>query len=372
VTSNDPRDRRSWSGTHFYIAQALQQHCGELIPIGPIKPKTLVFRKVLRKALKTLTGKNYLFTHTVSLSKQMAGMAEKVMASEDFDLIFAPASAGPIAYLRTGRPIVYLSDTTFAAIQNYYPEFSHISAAITREAHTLEQRAIDRASLLIFSSSWAAESARRDYHADPAKIHILPFGANIDDAPPAAAAQGRRDSGTCRLLFVGVDWFKKGGEIAFETLCELERLGCPAELTVVGCVPPKTFQHKNLKVISFLNKNIPEQRERLQRLYLDSDFFLLPTRADCSPIVLSEANAYGLPALATDVGGVPEIIRNGENGYVLPLQARGKEYATAIAAAFADRAKYLALRRSSRAAYDERLNWDAWGRAVATLIDSIM
>ena len=120
-----------------------------------------------------------------------------------------------------------------------------------------------------------------------------------------------------------------------------------------------------------MNKNIPEQRARLQRLYLDSDFFLLPTRADCTPIVLSEANAFGLPALATDVGGVSDIIRDGENGFVLPLEAGGKEYAAAIAAAFANRENYRALRHKSRNAYEERLNWDAWGRAVNQLLDRI-
>ena len=228
VTSNDPHDRRSWSGTHYYIARALEEHCGELIPIGPLKPKTLILRKALRKGLKALTGKTYLFTHTVSFSRQIAAIADSAMANQDYDLIFAPAASGAIAYLKTRRPIVYLSDATFASILNYYPEFSRVSDSIARQGNTIEQLAIDRASLILYSSSWAAASARRDYHADPAKIHVLPFGANLEDPPPAEATRGRTGSAICKLLFVAVDWFKKGGAVAFETLRELVKIGCPA------------------------------------------------------------------------------------------------------------------------------------------------
>lgn len=50
-------------------------------------------------------------------------------------------------------------------------------------------------------------------------------------------------------------------------------------------------------------------------------------RADCIPFVFNEANAFGLPMITADTGGVPDMIRIGENGYVLPYGARGFEYA---------------------------------------------
>ena len=371
VTSNDPRDRRSWSGTHYYMAQALQRHCGDLVPIGPIKPGSLLLKKVLQKGLKLLTGKTYLYTHTVALSKQLANIVTKRMADQDFDLIFAPAASAHIAYLETDLPVVYLSDATFAAIVNYYPEFSGVLKSCIHEGNEIEQMAIDRASLLLYSSSWAAESARQDSTPEQAKVHVLPFGANLEAAPPAEAIMSRRPSGICKLLFVGVDWEKKGGALAFETLVELERLGVAADLTIVGCTPPKEYRHKNVSFIPFLNKNDPSQRQQLHKLYVDSDFFLLPTRADCSPIVLCEANAFGLPGIATDTGGISDIIKNGENGYLLPLHARANEYARTIAELYRNQERYLELRRNSRASFDLRLNWDSWGIAVAMLIRNL-
>jgi glycosyltransferase involved in cell wall biosynthesis len=368
LTSNDPLDRRSWSGTQYYIAQALQKHCGDVFPIGPIKPRSVILKQAVQKGLRLLAGRNYLYTHTISLSKQMARIAEKKMANEEFDFIFAPAGSTQIAYLRTNVPLVYLSDTTFAAILNYYPEFSGLSKTCIREGNALEQLAIARARLILYSSSWAAGSARKDYHADPAKLHVIPFGANLEEPPTTEAALQKTASTRCNLLFVGVDWRKKGGDIAFETLVELKRLGISAQLTIVGCSPPDNVRRRDVHVISFLNKNDPVQREQLYKLYLDADFLLLPTRAECYGIVFCEANAFGVPVIATDTGGISEIVRDGENGYLLPPCARGSEYARVIAATYLNKEKYIELKYNSRTCFETRLNWDAWGTAVARLI----
>jgi glycosyltransferase involved in cell wall biosynthesis len=367
LTLNDPRDRRSWSGTHYYMAQALQRHCGEVVALGPIRPKSMLLRKLLRKALEILTGREYLFRHCVSFAKETARIAEKRLANTRFDLIFAPVGSAQVAYLNTDIPIVYSSDATFSALLNYYPECSGVSQRIVHQANTIEQLAIDRASLILYSSSWAAESARKDYHADAAKVHVVPFGANLDEPPPAQRVLNGSPYGVCKLLFIGVHWARKGGDIALETLVELERLGVPAQLTVVGCTPSKQLSHRNLRVFHSLNKNDLDQRRQLEALYLESDFLLLPTRAECYGVVFCEANAFGLPAISTDTGGVSEIIRNGENGFLLPPSARGAEYARVIADVYADKQRLQQMRRCSRLSFDRRLNWDTWGKTVADL-----
>src|SRR5258705_5411038 len=171
LTGSDPRDRRSWSGTHYYIAQALQKYCGDVVFIGPIIPKSTLLRKTIREGLRLLFGKNYLYTHSTSLSKQAARIAEKRIADEDYDLIFAPAGSAQIAYLQTDIPVVYLSDATFDLLLDYHPDFFGVSESAVREGNQIEQSAIDRATLVLYPSAWAAESARKHYHADPAQLH---------------------------------------------------------------------------------------------------------------------------------------------------------------------------------------------------------
>lgn len=353
------------------MARALQRHCGEVTALGPIMPATLLPRRILRKAIRKFTGREYLFKHTTRFAKATARIAHRRLASSSFDVIFAPAGSAQIAYLDTNTPIVYMSDATFSAIVNYYPEYSRTSRAIIDQANSIEQLAIDKATLILYSSSWAADSARLDYYADPAKVHVVPLGANIEEAPPAERVLNKTPSDTCKLLFVGVDWAKKGGEIALEALVELERLGVPTRLTVVGCVPPKGLGDKKLHVFPFLNKNDPDQRRQLEDLYLEADLFVLPTRAECYGIVFCEANAFGLPAIGTNTGGVSEIIRSGENGFLLPPGARGMEYARVVADLWADKQKLQQMRRTSRQSYEARLNWDVWGKTVSDLLATI-
>ncbi|HVB60016.1 MAG TPA: glycosyltransferase, partial [Ktedonobacteraceae bacterium] len=88
--------------------------------------------------------------------------------------------------------------------------------------------------------------------------------------------------------------------------------------------------------------------------------------------VFKEANAFGLPAITTSTGGVADIVRDGENGYALPYEARGDDYARLIANLWHDKPRYRLLAQTSRAAYDERLSWDAWAKAVREIIDKIV
>ena len=89
----------------------------------------------------------------------------------------------------------------------------------------------------------------------------------------------------------------------------------------------------------------------------------MPTRADCSLLVGSEANAYGVPAITTDTGGVPEIIKDGINGYCLPYSADGNTYAALIAELFINVEKYKELISSSRQRFDDHLNWQKWSES---------
>jgi glycosyltransferase involved in cell wall biosynthesis len=65
-------------------------------------------------------------------------------------------------------------------------------------------------------------------------------------------------------------------------------------------------------------------------------------------------------------------VTEGENGFMLPPEAGGAEYAELMARVYRDEERYAALVRSSRAAFDARLNWDAWGITVTGLIHEIL
>jgi glycosyltransferase involved in cell wall biosynthesis len=349
------------------MAQALEKHCGQVFYLGPLPVGTMTIGKLVSRALRPL-GINYLYTHTQKISRSLGEMAEDKLGRLDCDVIFAPAGSVTLANLRTSVPIVYLSDTTQRLMVDYYSEFSNLSKSSLRTADELEAAAVRKSRELVYPSTWAARSAVEDYGANPERVHVVPFGANIDDWPDRERALAFQQNGKCGLLFVGREWERKGGDLAFEALVELERLGVETELTIVGCRPPAKLRHPALKVIPFLNKNNPTERAQLEELYFSSHFFLLPTRAECFSIALCEANAYGLPILSTQTGGLVELVRDGINGFLLPLKARGHEYAARAHEVFSNPATYQALRVSSREEFETRLNWDVWGRSMKTIL----
>jgi glycosyltransferase involved in cell wall biosynthesis len=293
------------------------------------------------------------------------------LAEHRFDLIVAPVAATEIAFLETRIPIILVEDATYGQLIDYNAEYAHLLDGSKRELHIIERHALQKASAIISSSSWAAQSAIDDYQADAHKVHVVPFGANFETPPDAELIRQRRRSGRCKLLFVGANWQQKGGDIAFETLLKLEQLGIEAELIICGCVPPPSFSHSRMRVIPFLDKQKPAERKELEHLYMQADFALLPTRNECFSIALCEATAYGLPVITTHTGGLGELVTDGKNGLLLPYDARGDVYATRIAALYQDEQRYHSFVRASRAAFEERLNWDAWGRAVSRVIDII-
>ena len=140
-------------------------------------------------------------------------------------------------FFETDLPIVYASDVTYALLNNYYPEFTNLFARSVRNGNLIEEHAIRRSEAVLFSSDWAARSAIDDYGADPSKVHVLPFGANLDQVPGRSVVLEHEQSGTCKLLFLAVSWERKGGEIARETLVDLIRLGIDAKLYGVRLRP---------------------------------------------------------------------------------------------------------------------------------------
>jgi glycosyltransferase involved in cell wall biosynthesis len=369
LTAMTLQDKRSsWRITNRFMTQALQANCGDVIAIGQIDIKELVVGKLVNKGAQLLLNKGYMYYHSFYFAKRYARLLSRKLAGQSFDVLFGPSCATEVAFLETDIPIVLTEDANIASLLDYYAQFSHLLPRSRYEANRLEEMGVKRAELVLHPSEWAARITSENYQVGRDKVHVVPYGTNIDHPPPAEIAQQRTKSDRCKLFFIGVDWERKGGAIAFETLLELEKLGIQAELTVCGCVPPAEFRHERMRVIPFLDRRIESQRREMEHLFETADFLFLPTRSEAYGMVFCEASAFGLPSISTNTGGVSGAVSDGVNGYLLPPQARGREYAELIARVYRDDEGYTALVRSSREEYERRLTWDAWGKAVSALI----
>ncbi|GCF06888.1 glycosyltransferase family 4 protein [Dictyobacter arantiisoli] len=373
LTALDAQDRRSWSGTFYFIAQTLQKYCGDVSYLGPMSGGSeMLLGRALHTSAQLVTGKRFLFRHSRAVAKRYARIAQKRLTDKSFDVVIALSGATEIAYLQTALPVVLVEDANFPLLHGYHQHFSSLLTSSAQQVNEIQARGLARADLVLYSTSWAAQSAVNYYHVNPQKIQVVPFGANIERIPDREKVLTRKRSAYCSLLFVGVNWERKGGQIAFDALCELGRMGIDATLTVCGCMPPRNVRHPRMLVIPFLDKNDQEQCQRLEALYLRSDFLLLPTRNECFGIAACEASAFGLPVVTTHTGGVPEVVRNGENGFTLPYDASGQDYALLIARVYQNPVRYQQLIQTSRDAFEQRLNWDLWGMTTRSALERML
>jgi len=224
----------------------------------------------------------------------------------------------------------------------------------------------------MLASGWNKNSAINDYGIDAKKITVIPCGANMDMIP-AATELNMDASGQCRLLFLAVEWDRKGGGIALETYRILKQKGINPHLHIIGCVPPQDLSgEENVTVIPFLDKNNTGDFQQLHKIFLQTDFLLLPTRAECAGVVFSEASAYGIPSITTDTGGVTTYVQDGINGFALPFNAGPEQYADKIAQLVSDPKELQNLKKSSRKYYEERLNWDLWGQQFQQIAERLI
>jgi glycosyltransferase involved in cell wall biosynthesis len=85
----------------------------------------------------------------------------------------------------------------------------------------------------------------------------------------------------------------------------------------------------------------------MTELYGRADVFVLPTHGDCTPLVIAEAMASGLPVIATDLGSIADMVAAGRNG-TLVAPGRPDELAAAIEQLAVDRARRAEMGRASR------------------------
>ncbi|MBN9280941.1 MAG: glycosyltransferase family 4 protein [Hyphomicrobium denitrificans] len=196
---------------------------------------------------------------------------------------------------------------------------------------------------LIFESAYAARTYRARISADGAPQRIIPNGLRPSDFVAAAPASNATD-----LLFVGELRDLKGVDVLLEALAELDERGITA--TIVGSGPDEA---KFRTLTSSLGL---DGRVRFTGALPIRDAFALgrimvvPSRAESFPYVVLEAAAAELPLIATNVGGIPEIVAGTDTGLIPPGNVQ--ELAQALTAALdaPDVAKARAARLKSAVA----------------------
>lgn len=364
VSIGDPRDPHYWSGIPYHMLHYLIAEGCDVEIIAPLR-RNFRYLYVGHKTLGRAFGMRFDIDRQPFALRSYRNQIVCQLARTITDVVFSPSSV-PVSMLDGNIPVIYWTDAVWENMVDYYEGFSDFSHTTRMSGHRQEQTAMDRAALAIYSSNWAATSALNNYKVEASKVSILPFGANMevkhsrDDLKEIVRGRGR---GSLRLLFLGVDWKRKGGQIAVDAARLLNEAGIPTKLFVVGCDPDEApaFVEK----FGYISKRNEAGKKKLEMLLASSHFLILPTRAEAAGIVFCEASAFGLPAITTDTSGIANYISDSVNGMRVPVEAGPQRYANEILRIFQDPVFYEQLCLSSFHEFKNRLNWTT---SVAQLV----
>lgn len=372
----DPASVQTWSGIPATIIHGLRQRGHEILPITLHPPKEPWTYDWLRRYYFRTQKKWFMAAVEPHWLKAIARQLDEGVNRLKPELVLV-IHGDWLAYASFECPACIIHDTTFASIVNYYPDFTNLTARSLRLGNEMYQNALNKARASFFSADWAARSAVVDYGTPQSKVFTIPFGANIEKAPTRSEVEqwieARSETRTCNFVFIGKHWLRKGGPDALRFVAALRKKGVPCNLAIIGCSPevPRVMSDF-VTVMGFLKKELQSDDDKLTKTLVESHALILLSHAECYGCVYCEANAYGLPALGRDTGGVPEIIKDGINGLLMGNHESPEQLAERWAALWYDRFQYASFSHRAYNEYLSRLNREVYVDKLTGVLETLI
>jgi glycosyltransferase involved in cell wall biosynthesis len=198
---------------------------------------------------------------------------------------------------------------------------------------------------------------------DRSKMRIFKRGIDVDmTSVKSNYFEKKLSYGTNTILtYAGRVSLDKNLDFLIDVFKSIYKKNNNVYLTIVGDGPYfKELKHKNKNTdhIIFTGKL---ERKELPQIYSLSDIFVFPSNTDTFGMVVLEAQACGLPAIVTDIGGPQEIIKENETGYIVSTNNADKWEETICSIIDLKKTnldKYIEMRQKSRAHILNNFNWE--------------
>lgn len=320
-----------------------------------------------------------LYPYVDDFTRRVLRFAER--SEHSYDLIHShywlSAAAGMTLAREWNVPHVMMFHTVERLKSQQYGGGSATPASAVRIEH--EGHIAASVDAITVSTEHEGEQLRRLYGLPASKLHVIPCGVDLEAFTPGTPAERRAayeklvPDGLPTLLFVGRLDPIKGLDLLLESVA---RMRTSARLYVVGGNPAGDPEVERLRDVA-TELGIADrvtfpgavERRELWRYYRAADALVMTSRYESFGLAAAEALACGTPVVAAQVGGLPTIVRDGENGLLVRWRC---------AAAFAEqldtlledddlRARLAAQARPSV----ERFGWQHIGDEVRELYHTL-
>lgn len=259
-----------------------------------------------------------------------------------------------------------------------------VAAELPLQRAAGEAAVIGCSDAVLASCSVEAAQIEALYDADPNRVHIVAPGVDHAFFAPGHRPQARRALGLAEdatlIMVVGRIQPLKGIDVAVEALALLSAgdAGAPYRMVVVGGPSGRHGDealerlHARAGVLGIADRVRfvpPQPHELLSSYYRAADVCVVPSRSESFGLVALEAAACGTPVVASAVGGLTTLVRDGETGYLVdPFDPSG--FASAVERIALDPA--LATRLSNESVRDaRRYSWRSAALEIAALVERI-
>jgi glycosyltransferase involved in cell wall biosynthesis len=212
-------------------------------------------------------------------------------------------------------------------------------ARVLVQAHELQQM-VDLSEMIVAPSAWVHSGLLANGIA-PAKLSVSRQGVTTALTREAAATPREPPGDVLRVGFIGRLEHYKGAHVLIDAMSRLPR-NLPIHLMIAGSGTEPGYLRQLTqawggdKRIEFLGSisrgQVPDFMRKLDVLAVPSNYM------ETGPLVVLEAQVFGIPVMGADIGGISERIRDGVDGWLLPFSDPGA-WAAALQEAATDRAR---------------------------------
>jgi len=181
-----------------------------------------------------------------------------------------------------------------------------------------ERRVYNSMERVLTFSQYMRDAIVKNYDIAPDRVAALGAGMNLDHIPEPAL---NKPYDSQQILFIGVEFERKGGPQLLEAFQALRETHPSAVLHIVGprklsIAPPL---ETNVQYHGFVSKGDPGGRELLQKLFNQSCLFVMPSLYEPFGIAPLEAMANGIPAIVSNGWALPELVTPGATGELVEV-----------------------------------------------------
>jgi glycosyltransferase involved in cell wall biosynthesis len=214
----------------------------------------------------------------------------------------------------------------------------------------LEKQSFQRAAHICTRGQFVRHSILQDYQMPASQVSAIGGGVNFSPLPDLSR---KAPGSTPTALFIGKDFYRKGGDLLLKAFSNVRQVIPNAQLVMVTeGFPGEKYDLSGVRVVS------PTwDRAIIQNLYAQADCFVLPSRLETWGDVLLEAMAYGVPCIGVNGEAMGEIIKDGKTGLVTP-PGDTAALTTALVHLLSSRERSAQFGAAARESIESTYTWD--------------